>query len=78
MPRVYEKLESQVLPRELEDIGLENTPQYDLYEDEKQNDQTFPQQLIGAEIVAQSHDTSGNVMERAHTNTILDGRVHWR
>ena len=43
MARVYEKLRSLVLPKDLEDIGLENTPQYDLYEDEKQNEQTFPQ-----------------------------------
>ena len=43
MARVYEKLGSQVLQRELEDIGLENNPQYDLYEDETQNEQTFPQ-----------------------------------
>ena len=39
--RVYEMLGSWVLPRELEDIGLENTPQYDSYEDETQNEQTF-------------------------------------
>ena len=43
MARVYERLESQVLPRELEDVGLEDTPQYDLYENETQNEQTFPQ-----------------------------------
>ena len=36
--RVYEQLESRVLPRELEDKGLEKTPQY---EDETQNEQTF-------------------------------------
>ena len=29
MAKVYEKLESRVLPRELVDLGLENTPQYD-------------------------------------------------
>ena len=29
MARVHEKLGSQVLPRELEEIGLENTPQHD-------------------------------------------------
>ena len=32
--RVCEKLGSQVLPKELEDIRLENTPQYDPYEDD--------------------------------------------
>ena len=34
---------SLVLPRELEDIGLENTPEYDPYEDETQNEHIFPQ-----------------------------------
>ena len=43
MARVYEKLGSQVLPRELEDFRLENTPQYDQYKDETQNNQMFPQ-----------------------------------
>ena len=43
MARVYERLGSWVLPRELKDIGLENTPQYDLSEDETQNEQIFPQ-----------------------------------
>ena len=43
MSRVYERLGSHVLPRELEDLGLEDTPQYDPYEDETQNEQTFPQ-----------------------------------
>ena len=43
MAKVYERLESHVLPKELEDVGLENTPQYDPYEDETQNEQSFPQ-----------------------------------
>ena len=34
MTRVYERLGSQVLPKELEDIGLESTTQCDQYEDE--------------------------------------------
>ena len=42
MAIVCERLGFQVLPRDLEDIGLNNTPQYDLYDDEMQNDQTFP------------------------------------
>ena len=42
MARVCERLGFQVLPRDLEDIGLNNTPQYDLYDNEMQNDQTFP------------------------------------
>ena len=43
MARVHEKLGSCILPKELEDIGLENTPKDDLYEAETQNEQTFPQ-----------------------------------
>ena len=43
MARVYERLGFLVLPRELEDLGLENTPQYNPYEDETQNRQSFPQ-----------------------------------
>ena len=43
MARVYyERLGSLVLSRELEDIGLESTPQYDQYKDETQNKQWFP------------------------------------
>ena len=43
MARVYKRLGSPVLPKELEDIELENTPQYDPYEDETQNEQRLPQ-----------------------------------
>ena len=43
MAIVCEMLESKFLPRELEDVELENTAQYDLYDDETQNKQTFPQ-----------------------------------
>ena len=86
----------------MEDRGLENTPQYDLYKDETQNKQIFPQLVevlepmpeagnhyIGTEIllprgdkmarghvVVWSHDTSGNIMGRAHTNLILDTRMY--
>ena len=42
MVRVHEKSGPQVLPRELEDIGLEITPQNDPYEDKTQNEQSFP------------------------------------
>ena len=42
MARVYDRLGSKVLPRALEDIGLENIPQYDPYEDGTKNKQTFP------------------------------------
>ena len=41
--RVYERLGSCILPRDLEDLGLEDTPQYDPYEDETQNEQLFPE-----------------------------------
>ena len=41
MAGVYEKLGSQVLPRELEDTGLKNTPHYDPYKDETQNKWSF-------------------------------------
>ena len=43
MARVYEKLGSWVLHRELEDIRFVNIPMYDLYDDETQKEQTFPQ-----------------------------------
>ena len=43
MARVYERLWSLVLPRGLEDKALENTPQYDPYEDEMKNEQMCPQ-----------------------------------
>ena len=35
------KIGSQDIPRELEDIGLEITPQYGPYDDEAQNEQIF-------------------------------------
>ena len=92
MARVYERLGSQVLPRELEDIGLENTPQCDPYEDETQNEQIFPQLAEELEpmqevlpvgdnmaidhVVAHSHDANGNVMGRAHTNPIFNTRMY--
>ena len=59
MARVYERLGS----RELESVVLENTPQYDLYEDVTQNEQIFPlleptpevgDHYIGAEILLPS------------------------
>ena len=43
MARVYEWLGSCILPRELEDIGLKSTLQYDPYEDETQNEHSFHQ-----------------------------------
>ena len=75
MARVCDILGSLVLPRELEDIGLESIPQYDPYEDETQNEQTFPQlteelglmpevgdYYIWAEILL----SSGDQMARGH------------
>ena len=81
MAIVYNRLGSQVLPRDLEDIRLENTPHYDTYEDETQNDQTFPQlveelepmseagdQYIGAEIMLPRGDemARGHVVVQSH------------
>ena len=43
MAKVYDRLGSHVLPRDLEDLGLEDTPQYEAYEDETQNEHMFPQ-----------------------------------
>ena len=78
MARVSERLRSQVLPRELEDIGLESTPQCDLYEDEMQNEQMFLQlaeelepmaevgdHYIGAEILLPREDK----MARGHVES---------
>ena len=75
MARVYERLGSPVLPRELKDIGLKNTPQYDPYNDVTQNEQTFPQpaeeleptpevsdHYIGSEILL----PRGDEMARGH------------
>ena len=53
--RVYEKLGSWVLPRELEDIGLENTSQYDPYEDEIQK-QTSPHLMEELELMPEVED----------------------
>ena len=41
-------LGSRVLTKELEDIWLENTQDYDLYEDETQNQMIFP--LLAKEL----------------------------
>ena len=92
MARVYERLGSHVLPRELEDLGLEDTPQYDLYEDETQNEQTFPQLAeelepmpevgdlyIGAEILLPRGDqmARGHVVARSRdANGNVMGRSH--
>ena len=88
-----ESMKSQGLKsyqRELEDIGLENIPQY-LYEDETQNKQTFPQlaeeleptpevgdHYIGAEILLGRGDkmARGHVVMQIHdANENLMGRA---
>ena len=64
MRRVYDRLGSWVLPRGLGGIGLENTLQYNPYEDDMQNVQSSPPsqeelevmpdvsvQYLGAEIL---------------------------
>ena len=56
MARVYKKFGSRVLPRELENIGLENIPQYDLYDDETQNKQMFPQLAEELELMIEVGD----------------------
>ena len=43
MAKVNARFGSRVLTREFEDIQIENTPEYDPYEDEIQNEQSFPQ-----------------------------------
>ena len=73
--RVYDRLGSQVLPRELEDIGLKSTPQYDPYEDKMQNEQKFSQlaeelkptpevgnHYIGAEVLLPRGDKMARAM----------------
>ena len=48
MDRVYEKLGFHIIPQQLKDIGLQNTPQYDPHENETQNKPTFSQ--LGKEL----------------------------
>ena len=43
MARVHEKLGFWLLPKELEDVGLEKKPQFDPYKYKTQNKQTFSQ-----------------------------------
>ena len=85
--RVYEKLGSWVLSRELEDIGLEIIPQYNRYEDEIQDGQTFLQlvkelepmpevtdQYICANILLSKWD---DVVTQSHDmNKNVIGRAH--
>ena len=92
MARFYERLGFHVLPRYLEDLGLEDTPQCDPYEDETQNEQSFPQlaeelepmpevsdHYIGAEILLPRGDqmARGHVMARSRdARGKVMGRFH--
>ena len=90
--RVYERLGSHILPRALEDLKLEDTSQYDPYEDEIQNERSFPQLAeeleptpevgdlyIGAEILLPRGDqmARGHVVARSRNcNGYVMGRSH--
>ena len=92
MAKVYYRLDSWVILRELEDLGLENTLQYDPYEDEIQNKQSFTQltekckpmpdvryYYIGAKILLPRGDqiVRGNVLARSqYANGNVTGRSH--
>ena len=92
MSKVCERLGSCIIPRELEDLGLEDTPQYDPYEDEAQNEQTFPQlaeelepmpgvgdHFIGAEMLLPGGDrmARGHVVARSRdTDRNVMSRSH--
>ena len=80
MVRVHKRLGSHVHPRDLEDFWLEDTPQYDPYEDETQNVLLFSQLVeelepmqevgdhyIGAEILLPRRDqmAKGHVVARS-------------
>ena len=69
MARAHERHGFQVLPRDLKNIMLKDTPKYDLNEDEKQNKLSFPllevelkptlevaDQYLNAEILLQQGD----------------------
>ena len=43
MVKVYDRLGSWVIPGDLKDLELGNTPQYDPFENETQKKQSFPQ-----------------------------------
>ena len=43
MARVYKRLGFFILPREFDDLGLEDNPQYHPNEDKTQNNKSFPQ-----------------------------------
>ena len=89
MTRVYERWGSWVLPRELEDIGLEKIPEYDPYEDETQNEQTFlqlaeelkPTSEVGDHYTGAlprgDESARGHVVEQSHdARGNIMGRAH--
>ena len=92
MARVHEKLGSWVLSRELEDIGLEFTSHYNMYEDEIQNKEKFPQlaeklepipevvdHYVGADTLLPKGDqmAGGNIVAKGHdANGDVKGRAH--
>ena len=64
MARVYDRLWSQVLPRDLEDIGLEILQHYDPYEDETKNYHTFLERAEELEPMPEvgNHQIGANIM----------------
>ena len=92
MARVHESFGSQALPKELENIWLENTSQYDPYEDETHYKQSFPQlaeelqpmsevgdHYIGAEILLPRGDEMARVHAMAFSHDVngnIMGRAH--
>ena len=92
MTRVCERLGVWILPRELEDIGLENTPQYDPYKEKTKKEQSFPQlaekvehilemegHYIGADILLTRGDqiAIGHVVTQSYdANENVVGKAH--
>ena len=92
MAKVYEKFESRVLPKELENIGLENTQKYGLCDDEMHNKQTFPlltdelepmseagDHYLGADILLPRGDKMARgheVAQSHHACGYVRGRAH--
>ena len=56
MATAYDRLVTLILQWELEDLGLQDTSQYDPYEDETQNEQSFPQLAQELELMPEVGD----------------------
>ena len=72
-PRAFHS--QSLYPRELENIGLENTLQHDSYEDETQNEQTFHQLAEDLDSMPHTADLllpRGDQMARGHVITQSD------